>query len=605
MAACRPLSETEQEARLTNAGPFVCLKSLSTQAGNDRPAKTKPSPIKGRVVKSSHAHLDYKRDLPERIVIGIVMLIACANVTNLLLVRAEARQQELAIRAALGAGWGRIVRELLVESLLLGLMGGVLGVGVAYGGLRLLGAIGPANLPRLNEISLDPRAFLFTVLLSLLSGLLFGLIPALKYAGPRIAIALRSTGRTSSASRERHRSRNLLVVAQVAMALVLMVSAGLMIRTFQALRKVEPGFTDAQHLQTLQISIPTSLVAEPERVIRLQNDIAEKLAAIPGVSSAAFASEMPMEGIPPNWDNIYAEGRTYAANEIPPLRLFKYVSPDLFHTVGTRLIAGRELTWTDVYGVRPVVMVSENMARELWGTPSAGVGKRIRQYPGMPWREVIAVIQDVRENGVHEKAPEIVYWSPLNPAAGPFPKYAWRDMTFVIRSDRTGSEGFRNQVQQAVWSVNSNLALASVRTMQEIYDGSFARTSFTLVMLGIAGSMALVLGIIGIYGVISYAVAQRKREIGIRLALGAQQGDLRRIFVNYGLTLAVVGVAVGLGAAIGLTRLMKSLLFGISPLDPWTYGAVPVVLVAAAVLASYLPARRAAAMDPVEALRAE
>jgi putative ABC transport system permease protein len=538
--------------------------------------------------------------------IGLVMLIACANVTNLLLVRAEARQQELAIRAALGAGRGQIVRELLIESVLLGLMGGVLGLALAQEGLRLLVAIGPASLPRLGEISLDARALGFTLILSVVSGLLLGLIPALKYAGPRISTALRSAGRTLSLSRERHRARNILVVAQVAMALVLMVSAGLMIRTFQALRTVEPGFTHPEHLQTLRISIPNSLIAEPQRVTRTQNDIADKLAAIPGVAAVGFASEMAMEGFDPNWDTIYAEGRTYAATEIPPLRLFKYVSPGFFHAAGTRLIAGRELTWEEVYGLRPVALLSEKLARELWGSASAAVGKRIRQYSFLPWREVIGVVEDVRENGVTEKAPEIVYWpSMMNNMFGPSPLNAMRIVTFVVRSDRVGSQSFLQQVQQAVWSVNSNLPLASVRTMQEIYDRSLARTSFTLVILAIAGAMALVLGIIGIYGVISYAVSQRRREIGIRLALGAQPGALKTMFVRYGLTLSGIGVLVGLGGAAGLTRLMKSLLFGISPLDPLTYAAVPVFLVAAATLASYLPARRAASVDPVETLKAE
>jgi predicted permease len=536
--------------------------------------------------------------------IGVVMLIACANVANLLLVRAEARQQELAIRAALGAGWGRIVRELLLESVLLGLMGGALGIGLAYEGLTFLVALGPANLPRLNEIALDARALVFTVAISLLSGLFFGLIPALRYAGPRISVALRSSGRTGSVSRERHRARNILVVAQVAMALVLLISAGLMIRTFQALRTVEPGFTHAEHLQTMRISIPASMVAEPQRVTRMQNNIADKLAAIPGVTSVGFTSAMPMEGVEPNWDEIVAEGQPDAAIQNPPLRLFKNVSPEFFRTAGTKMVAGRELTWIDVYGLRPGAMVSENLARELWGTPSAAVGKRFREF--RRWWEVIGVVQDVHENGVQSKAPAIVYWpSIMNDLYGPGTLDTVRTVTFAVRSDRTGNEGFLNEVRQAVWSVNASLPVASVRSMQEIYGQALARTSFTLVMLGIAGAMALVLGIVGIYGVMSYAVSQRRREIGIRLALGAQQSELRRMFVLSAMTLAGIGVAIGLAAAVALMRLMKSLLFGISPLDPLTYVAVPIVLVSAAVLASYLPARRAAAVDPVEALRAE
>ena len=537
--------------------------------------------------------------------IGLVMLIACANVTNLLLVRAEVRQQELALRAALGAGRGRIMGSLLVESVMMGVIGGVLGVGVAYGALRLLLAIGPANLPRLTEISIDPITLVFALMVSLLSGFLLGLIPALKYAGSRIIFALRSAGRTASVSREHHRARNVLVVAQVAMALVLLVSAGLMIRTFQALRTVSPGFTHAESLQTMRIAIPDLLITEPERVTRIQNAIVEKLAAIPGVTAVSFASEMPMEGAEPDWDGIYAKDRTYPDREIPPLRFFKSVSPGFFHTAGTRLIAGRELTWTDVYGLRPSAMVSENLARELWGSPSAAIGKQISQF-GPPWSEVIAVIEDVHETGVQEKPPAIVYWPTMRKS--PFGARSLgveRAVTFAIRSDRAGTESFLNQVRQAVWSVNASLPVAAVRTMQEIYDQSLARTSFTLVMLGIAGGMALLLGIIGIYGVIAYAVSQRRREIGIRVALGAQQGELKRMFVQYALGLAGIGVAIGLMGAVGLTQLMKSLLYGITPLDPLTYIAVPMVLLAAAGLASYLPARRAAVVDPAETLRAE
>ena len=536
--------------------------------------------------------------------IGVVMLIACTNVANLLLVRADARQQELAVRAALGAGRARIAWELLLESLCLGLLGGVLGVGIAYEGLRLLAAIGPANLPRLGEISLDVRSLGFTLGLSLFAGLLFGSIPALRYARARTTVALRGAGRTASVSRERQHSRDLLVVAQVAMALVLLVSAMLMIRTFQALRHVEPGFSQPEHVQTMRTSIPASLVADPQQVTRIQNSIADKLAAIPGVRSVGFASAAPMEGIESNWDEIYFKGKSMG--DVTPLRLFKNVSPDYFRTTGTRLIAGRDLTWTEVYGLRPVAIISENLARESFGTPSAALGKQLREFEDMPWHEVIGVVEDVRENGVQDKAPAIVYWpSMMAGIYGPHTFDAARTVTFVLRSDRAGTEGLLNEMRQAVWSVNASLPLASVRTMQEIYSQSLARTSFTLVMLGIAGTMAFVLGIIGIYGVISYAVLQRTREIGIRLALGEQKGRLRWMFIRSALVLTGIGVAIGLAAAAGLMRLMKSLLFGVSPLDPFTYVSVLIVLAASAVLASYLPARRAAAVNPVEALRAE
>jgi predicted permease len=536
--------------------------------------------------------------------IGIVMLITCANVTNLLLVRTEARQQELAIRAALGAGTWRIIRALLLESLILGLAGGLLGALFAYGGLRLLLALSPANLPRLSEISLDAQALAFALVLSLLAGLLFGLIPAIKYSGRRISHALSSAGRTSSVSRDRHRARNILVVAQVSLALILLVSAGLMIRTFQSLRTVEPGFTHPEHLQIMRISIPKSLIPEALRVTRTQNDISDKLAAIPGVTSVGFATEMPMEGLEPGWDYIIPEDKPGATEQNQPLRFFKNVSPGFIQSDGTKLVAGRDLTWTAIYDQRREAMVSENLARELWGTPSAAIGKRFREFSH--WWEVVGVVQDVRENGVNEKAPAIVYWPPMMEGLfGPGPLDALRSVTYVVRSDRTGTASFISEIRSAVSSVNSELPLTSVRTMQNLYDHSLARTSFALVMLAIAGSMALTIGIIGIYGVISYTVSQRTREIGIRLALGAQQGAIARMFVRHALLLAGIGATIGLASAIELMQLMKSLLFGISPRDPLTYIVVPAVLITVAAVASYFPARRAAAVDPANTLRAD
>ncbi len=538
--------------------------------------------------------------------IGMVLLIACANVANLLLVRAEGRQQELAIRAALGAGWGRIGRELLVESVTLGLLGGFLGLPLAYGGLRILLAMGPANLPRLAEISIDPLVLVFTLTVSLLLGLLFGLIPVVKYAGPQIAMSLRGSGRSVSQSRERHRSQNTLVVVQVALALVLLVGSGLMLRSFQALRSVQPGFSQPEGIQTMHIRIPEAQVQAPERVSRMQNDILEKIAAIPGVNSAAFAAALPMEEFQGN-GTVFTEGADYAG-QIPPMKRFKFVSPGLLNVLGTRLIAGSDFTWTDIYGKRDVVMVSENFARETWGQPAAALGKRIGDglYGPGAWFEIIGVVGDVYDDGVHQIPPATVYW-PARLLARVMGRdnFVPRSIAIAIRSDRAGTETLLKQVREAVWSVNANLPLSEVRTLGEIYDQSMARTSFTLVMLGIAGAMALVLGIIGIYGVLSYAVSQRKREIGIRLALGAQPGELKRMFVRHGLVLASIGMAIGLVAAGGLTRLMSSLLFGIKPLDPLTYAAGALLLGLAAVLASYLPARRASTIDPVEALKAE
>jgi predicted permease len=536
--------------------------------------------------------------------LGVVMLIAWTNVANLLLVRAEARHMELSIRAALGAGRWRIARELLVESVLLGLVGGVLAVGVAYGGLQLLLAMEPTNLPRLNEIALDGWSLGFALLLAVMTGLVLGLIPVWRYARGGNALGVSSGGRTASASRERHRSRNVLVVAQVAMALVLLVGATLMIRTFEHLRHVDPGFADAGHVQTVRIGIPESMIPDPAMVARTQHDIVDQMAAIPGVQSVGFAAAAPMEGIEPNWNLIFREGQNDKGNDHPPMRLFNYVSPNYFRTMETPMIAGRDFTWTDVHGPTPVAILSESLAREMFGSPQAAIGKRIREFA--VWHEVVGVVADVHENGIDQPSPAMVYWPP-KPGDVPGLKtldFA-RGATFVLRSERAGSEGLVNEAQRAVWRVNANLPVASLHTMQETASRSMARTSFTLVMLGIAGSMALVLGVIGIYGVISYTVSQRRREIGIRLALGAQRGALRWMFVRSALVLTGIGVGIGLVAAAGLMQLMKSLLFGVSPMDPTTYTAIPLVLAGCAAMASYLPARRAAGVDPMEALRSE
>ena len=538
--------------------------------------------------------------------VGLVMLIACANVANLLMVRAESRQQELAVRTALGAGRWRTARELLVESLALGLMGGVLSIGVAYAGLRLLVAIGPADLPRMSEIALDGSSLGFTLLISVFCGLLFGSIPVLKHVRAHRSAVLLGTTRNSSASRTRHRSRNVLLVAQVAMALVLLVSALLMIRTFAALRNVDPGFKDAAHVQTVNIWIPELQAPDPHTVAQMQRNIANRLAAIPGVDSVGFAAGVPMDGNDPNWDSMAVEGKKYDGGD-PPLRLYNYVSPGYFQTLGTHLVAGRDFTWDDLNNVLPLVMVSQNFARESWGSSSAAIGKRVRKYSGSPWQQVIGVVEDVHVHGVDDKAPAIIYWPAVfsDRYATPPQMGGLRFATFVIHSDRADTTGFLNEMQQAVWSVNGSLPLASVETMRNLFSQSMARTSFTLTMLAIAGSMALGLGIIGIYGVISYTVSQRTREIGIRLALGAQKRELKWMFVRSALMLTGAGIAIGAGTAAAFMQFMKSLLFGISPLDPITFITVPLVLVACATCASYLPARRAAAVNPVEALRTE
>ncbi|MDQ1387555.1 MAG: putative transport system permease protein [Acidobacteriaceae bacterium] len=533
--------------------------------------------------------------------IGIVLLIACANVANLLLVRAEGRQHELAIRVALGASWFDIARALLIESVALGLLAGALGLAFAYGAVRVLVSIAPSHLPRLHEISIDPAVILFTLGAALLTGILFGIIPVIKYAGPRIQHQLRGGGRAASQSREQHRTRSVLVVAQVALALVLLIGAGLMIRTFQALRKVDPGF-DPRDVLTLRIAIPESQAKDATAVIRLEQGIVEKIRAIPGVESAGLTTVIPTERA--GHDLIYARDKSYERG-VPPLRLFKSVSPGLLAAVGNRLIAGREFTWTDTYERRPVAMVSENLARELWQDPQRALGKQIREDLQGPWREVIGVVNDVRDDGVQEKAPTAAYFPLLMNDFEGDAVAVKRSVSYIVRSKRAGSQTLLADVRQAVWSMNPNLPLANVRTLQEIYDKSLARTSFTLVMLAIAGAMALLIGLVGIYGVISYAVSQRQREIGTRIAVGAQRSDVMKLVLNEGMTLILIGLGVGVAGSLASTRFLSSLLFGVTATDPVTFAAVILLLALVALAACYLPARQAVRVDPMVALRYE
>ena len=537
--------------------------------------------------------------------IAMLLLIACANVANLVLVRTEGRRHELMVRAALGAGWSRIARELLTESAVLGLAGGVLGVGFAYAGLRLLLAMAPATLPRAAEISIDLTVLLFTLGVSLFSGLLFGAIPVIRYARPKLVAAFHGGGRLASASRERLRARGILVVAQVSMALVLLICAGLMIRTFQEMNNVNPGFARPDEVQTVGLTITEAAVRDPEAAVRRQQQILDRFAAVPGVTSVGYTSAVPMGG-GFTADLLVIEGRTFDERNPPKGRQFRFISPGLFETLGIPLVAGRSLTWADLYEKRPVVLISQNLARQEWGSAQAALGKRLRGSSSLDqWREVVGVVGDVPDWGLSQPLTEIVYVPVLAERLFNAPTSLYRFVTYVIRSPRTATPAFLEEIRQTVWAVDPNLPLVNVRTMGDVIGDSLAPTSFTLVMLAIAGAMALLLGLLGIYGVVSYAVARRTREVGIRIALGAEAGEVRRMFLRQGLLLTMVGVVLGLAAAAALTRWMSVLLFGVSPLDPVTYAAVSALLIATAVLAVYLPSRRATRIDPIEALRSE
>ncbi|HUY82666.1 MAG TPA: ABC transporter permease [Acidobacteriaceae bacterium] len=537
--------------------------------------------------------------------IVMVLLIACANVANLLLVRVEGRRQELAIRSALGAGWRRIASELLFESVVLTLMGSLLGLGLAYAGLRVLLARTP-DLPRIHDIGINVPVLLFTLALAVATGLLIGLIPVFKFAGGQVNVGLREGGRAQSQSRERHRTRSVLVVVQVALALVLLICSGLMIRTFRALEHVNAGFTNPNSLQTFRIWIPDTQIPDKDadKLVHMEQAMMEKMAALPGVTSVSLTSSVPMAGYDSN-DLIFAADHTYREGEIPPIRRFNYVAPGFFKTMGTPIVAGRSFTWEDNYDELPVAIVSQNFAREYWGSAQNALGKRIREGPKDDWRQIVGVVGNVHADGVTEKAPTTVYW-PLMMKNFEMQKLrVLRGVAFVIRAPQAGSQAFMPEVRQAVWSVDSDLPLANPRTVGYYYTQSMARTSFTLVMLAVAGAMALLLGMVGIYGVISYSVSQRTKEIGIRMALGSPRQAIVGLFVRDGLKLAAIGIACGLIAAFAAMRLMASLLYGVSAYDPLTYAVITVGIFVTVWVACWLPSQKAATVDPMHALRAE
>jgi predicted permease len=555
--------------------------------------------------------------------IGLVLLIACANVANLLLVRTEGRQQELAIRAALGGTRARIALELLLESFIIGLIGSALGLGLAYGALRIVVATAPASLPRIDQLRIDAHVLLFTLAVAVLVTLLFGSVPAFRYAGSHFEAGLREAGRSLSQSRERHRTRKILVTIQVALAFVLLISSGLMIRSFAALTGVNSGFSAPSRLQTFRISIPAADMSgssaalqaaahileiagtrESDTAIHAEQDMLEGIAAIPGVSSAGLTSSVPMTQTPYR-DPIWTADSQRPAGEVPPVRTFVFVSPEYFQTMGIPLLAGRNLNWTDTYGKLPVTVVSQSFAREYWHDPVRALGKRVRAGSKDDWREIVGVVGDVRTDGMNKPACSCLYF-PL--AVANFDGnelQVTRDVAFVVRSPRAGSQALLSEIRRALWSVDANLPLSEVHTEQYFYGKSMARTTFTLAMLGMAGAMALLLSIVGLYGVLAYSVSQRTREIGVRMALGAQPRELSRMFVWQGLWLIGIGVAAGSVAAFAATQLMSSLLFGVSRNDPATFIGVSIVLFATALFASWIPARRATRIDPMVALRHE
>jgi predicted permease len=534
--------------------------------------------------------------------VGVVLLIAGANVVNLVLVRAEGRARELAVRTALGASRGRVARTLLAESATLALAGGAAGLLLAGAALGLLRRTAPASLPRVEELGVGPAVALFALGTAAAAGLLLGLLPVARLGAPNAM--LREGGRGASDAPARRRVYDALVVAQIAMALVLLIVSGLMVRTFVALRQVRPGFTRPEEVQTFRVSVPGALVADARQTARVHAQIAERVRGVPGVVSVGLSSSITLDG-DANGNPTFVEHAPVPAGTLPPLVRFKYLGAGYVETMGNRVVAGRPLAWDDVLQPRDVVLVSETMARKYWGTVPNALGKRLTNCSACSWRTVVGVVGDERDDGLSRPAPEIVYWPMLIEQFGDGPISVKRTMAYAVRSTRVGTPGFLRELQRAVWSVRPDLPLADVRTVAELQDRDMARTSFAMVMLAIAAAVALLLGVVGVYGVLAYVAARRTREVGIRMALGARRADVRGLFVRHGLRLALTGVAIGLVASLALTRVMATLLFGVRAVDPLTYVATSAGLVAVALLATWVPARRASRVEPTLAFRSE
>ncbi|MBM3727158.1 MAG: ABC transporter permease [Acidobacteria bacterium] len=528
----------------------------------------------------------------------VLMTIACANVANLLLVRADGRRHELAVRAALGAGWGRLARELLLESMLLGVAGWGLGVALCGLILPLLKSSGLAGLPRLGEIAMSGETQVFAFAASCAASVAMGLIPVWRYARPRLE---RATGRWATTARERRHAQDALVITQIALAAVLLTGAGLMLRSVNALRNVDPGFSHPETVQAVRISVPAAHVPDQLRVMQIHEAVRAKFEAVGGVDSVSITTAVPMEGGASN--PILVEGHDYGEGRVPPVRRWRSVSPGFAETIGSRMVAGRDFRWDELRSGPASVVVSENLAREVWGSPREALGKRVRPSLNHEWSEVIGVMADLRDDGLREEAPRSLYW-PLMVRRGDRVDVP-RNVDFLIRSRRAGSEAFVQELRTALREVDPDIPLANIRTLESIYRKSLARTAFAVALLAIASGVAVLLALVGIYGAIAYSVSKQAREIGIRLALGSRPGDVVRVFVRKGMMLSLAGASLGLACAAASARMIQSLLYQVGAGDPLTYAAAFGGMVCAAALASWLPARRAAAVNPMESLRAE
>jgi putative ABC transport system permease protein len=532
------------------------------------------------------------------IAVGLVLLIACANIAGLLLAQHAVRGKEIAIRAALGAGRTRLVRQFFVEGLLLSLLGTSAGLALAAFGTKLLLKFTPPNIPRIDEIGIDLRVFGFALGLCVVTCLLFGLIPAWQASKPDLHTTLEQSGRTSGAGEHRLRFRQALVVFQVSMAVVLVVGAGLLIKSFWRLQQVDPGF-QPQRVLSMGLTLPASKYSKPHLVNQFFAQLNDGLINLPGVESASIAYDHPLQT---NWvDSFEIEGRVATADNRSNSAAFNPIGPDYFRTVGTQIVAGRSFTPADDQDHPGVMIVNESFVRQYFPGENP-IGRRIKAaQPARIWRnerltsfEIVGVVRDVKSAGL-QSAGEPIYYVPA--AQAPI-----SDMTVLVRttSDPTA---IVSSVQRTVWAIDPNQPVSNVTTLEQVVDDIMAQPRLNMLLMGMFGAVALLLAAVGIYGLLSYAVAQRTREMGIRMALGARVGDVLRLVLKQGMLLALVGEVLGIGGALVLTRLMRGLLFGVTPTDVSIFVVVIGVLTTTALLACYLPARRATKVDPLIALK--
>ncbi|HEX8144775.1 MAG TPA: ABC transporter permease [Pyrinomonadaceae bacterium] len=528
--------------------------------------------------------------------VGFVLLIACANVANLLLARAASRQKEIAIRTALGASRLRVIRQLLTESVLLALVGGAAGMLLALWGIDALGALIPENIPRANEIGVDAGMLGFTLIISLLTGLVFGLAPALQASRTDINESLKEGGRGASTGLRRNRFRSLLVVSEIALALVLLIGAGLLIRSFMRLQQVSPGFEPAS-VVAMEIVLPAiapSNYAKPEQQAAFFQQALERMQTLPGVQAAAVVSSLPLSGAFESTD-IIIEGRPNPPSGQEPQANYTMISADYFRVMSIPLMKGRTVSERDTKDAPAVVVVSETLAGRYWPNEEA-IGKRLTMGFEKTPREVVGVVGDVRQNSLDVETPLAVYL--------PYQQFPYAGMTLVVRT-ASDPQTMASVARREVQTIDQSLPVSNVRSMEEVVSNSVSQRRFSMTLLGLFATVALLLAAVGIYGVMAYSVAERVHEIGIRIALGAQGRDILRLIVGQGMILTLAGVALGLAGAFLLTRLMSSLIYGVSATDPLTFAGVSLSLSAVALLACYIPARRATRVDPMEALRYE